>query len=255
MTGAPPLHHLTLGRRLLTPVLACWLLTACAIITKPPELAPGIADPAAWQAHRSRLADLDTWSIQGRAATGQLLGWTGNLSWRQRGPRFDVRLSGPLGAGGFYAFGTLQRVTIRTGDKKFVTTHPQRLVRRILGWRFPLRPLRYWAKGIPAPGPYKSISVNSKGRLKELVQRGWQISYLAYTKQPGQPALPQRIVLDNGETRIRLVVSRWFNLGGNDKPNLIDSRQASKQNTRVSGSDRQYVSTSRFWPRTGVKRP
>lgn len=126
---------------------ACLWLAGCAVITEPPHVAPGIDDMSAWHAHRERVAALDQWSIQGRVASGQLLGWTGNLSWRQRGARFDVRLSGPLGAGGFYAFGTLDQVTINTGERHFVTSHPQRLVRRILGWQFPLRPLRYWAKG------------------------------------------------------------------------------------------------------------
>lgn len=205
---------LTLCSRLCVVALAAAVLAGCAILTKPPEFAPGIDNAAAWREHRQRIAALDTWSIQGRVATGHLLGWTGNLSWRQRGNRFDVRLSGPLGAGGFYAYGTLERVVIRTGDKRFVSTRPQELVRRILGWEFPLQSLRYWAKGIPAPGDYKSISVNRKGRLKSLEQNGWEISYLDYTAKPGQPALPVRIVLSNGETLIRLVVSRWFNLGG-----------------------------------------
>lgn len=212
--GSPPCR-MTSTKRLMASVLLSCFMAGCAIITEPPEFASGIDAPAAWQAHRKRLAALDTWSLQGRVATGQLLGWTGNLSWRQRGERFDVRLSGPLGAGGFYAFGTLEQVTVRTGEKRFVSRQPQRLVHRILGWEFPLRPLRYWAKGVPAPGDYQSISVNARGRLKSLQQKGWQITYLKYVTQPGQPALPKRIVLDNGETRIRLVVSRWFNLRGN----------------------------------------
>lgn len=191
----------------------CWLLAACAIIPKPPQVEAGVENPAAWQARKTELASLQTWSIQGRAATGQLLGWTGDLSWRQRGEHFDVRLSAPLGAGGFQASGTLDNVTVRTQDETVRTKHPQQLVRRILGFPFPLRTLRYWARGLPAPGGYDSISVNDKGRLIGLRQQGWQLSYLAYEQKDGQPALPKRIVLDNGETRIRMVVARWFNLG------------------------------------------
>ena len=202
------------ARYVLIGALLCGLLAGCAIISKPPQLAAGIDDPAAWQARKQRLNELDTWSVQGRVATGQLLGWTGNLSWRQRGERFDVRLSAPLGAGGFYAYGTLDQVTIRTRERTFETARPERLVRRILGWQFPLQPLRFWAKGLPAPGDYQSISVDAQGRLKRLQQHGWQLSYLKYTRVGEQPALPKRIVLDNGDTRIRLVVTRWFNLNG-----------------------------------------
>ncbi|MBH03040.1 MAG: outer membrane lipoprotein LolB [Xanthomonadales bacterium] len=190
------------------------VLPGCAIITKPDQRAAGIANGTAWQAHRAELADLTTWSLQGRVATGQLLGWTGNLSWRERGEHFDVRLAGPLGAGGMRAQGTLDQVTIDTDKgEHLVTRQPDVLVERTLGWSFPLAPLRYWVRGLPAPGDYARISVGEDGRLQSITQDGWRVSYQAYTTPIGAPsALPRKIVLDNDETRIRLVVDRWFDL-------------------------------------------
>lgn len=190
-------------------------LGGCAIIHKPAPSEPGVANSKAWQARRDTLKDFSNWSLQGRVATGQLLGWTGNLSWRERAPHFDVRLSGPLGAGGLHARGTLERAVIDTNDgKHFVTTDPDALVKKTLGWSFPLEPLNYWARGLPAPGDYKRISVDDQGRLRSLTQDGWTVSYLDYTKPADAPTmLPQRVVLDNGDTRIRLVVDRWFDLG------------------------------------------
>lgn len=188
--------------------------SGCAVIRKPPSSAPGIDNSDAWQQRQETLADLDHWSLQGRVATGQLLGWTGNLSWRERDDYFDVRLAGPLGAGGMRANGTLDQVTIHTDDgRRLVTSDPDALLEKTLGWSFPLAPLRYWARGLPAPGDYRQISVNAKGQLTSLRQAGWKLSYLEYTRPPGAPAsLPRRIVLDNGQTRIRLVVDRWFDL-------------------------------------------
>jgi len=189
------------------------LLAGCAIIRKPAPVEPGVTNAGAWQARQGSLRDFNIWSLQGRVATGQLLGWTGNLSWRQRSDDFNVRLAGPLGAGGFRANGTLDRVIIQTKDRRLVTTDPDALVEKSLGWSFPLEPLRYWAKGLPAPGDYDSISVDGTGHLTALKQRGWQLSYQEYTQPEGAPDLPRRIVLDNGDTRIRLVVDRWFDLG------------------------------------------
>lgn len=199
----------------LISVLTCMLLLpGCAIIRKPATSAPGIENGAAWQKRQDRMADFADWSLQGRVATGQLLGWTGNLSWRERGEHFDVRLAGPLGAGGMRAKGTLEQVDIRTDDgRHFVTSNPDALVKKALGWSFPLEPLRYWARGIPAPGDYQRIAVDDQGRLESLKQDGWTLSYLDYTTPTGAPtSLPQRVVLDNGDTRIRLVVDRWFDL-------------------------------------------
>ncbi|MDA3922065.1 MAG: lipoprotein insertase outer membrane protein LolB [Salinisphaera sp.] len=193
------------------------LVGGCAIIRKPPTTEPGVVNAAAWQHRQGELAKFKSWSLQGRVATGQLLGWTGNLSWRQRDDQFDVRLAGPLGAGGMRAHGTLAHVTIDTDDgRHFVTNDPDALVERTLGWSFPLKPLRYWALGLPAPGGYKQISVNAKGRLKSVRQQGWRVAYLDYKTPPGAAvALPRRVVLDNGKTRIRLVIDRWFDLPGN----------------------------------------
>src|SRR5699024_10511064 len=130
-----------------------------------------------------------SWSLQGRIATGKLLGWTGNLSWRQRGDHFDVRLAGPLGAGGMRAQGTLDRVIIDTSDGKHLeTSEPAALAKQSLGWSFPLKPLSHWAKGVPAPGKYERISVDDQGRLRALTQDGWKLSYLDYTKPEGAPA-------------------------------------------------------------------
>ncbi|MES1956172.1 lipoprotein insertase outer membrane protein LolB [Salinisphaera hydrothermalis] len=201
-------------KKLLFALIGIALLGGCAIIHKPAPSEAGVANPAAWKSRQNTLSDFSNWSLQGRVATGQLLGWTGNLSWRERAPKFDVRLAGPLGAGGMRAHGTLNRVVIDTDDgKHFVTTDPDALVKKALGWSFPLQPLSYWAKGLPAPGGYQRISVDSQGRLRSITQDGWTVSYLDYTKPAGAPApLPRRVVLDNGDTRIRLVVDRWFDL-------------------------------------------
>ncbi|MBS63192.1 lipoprotein insertase outer membrane protein LolB [Salinisphaera sp.] len=202
-------------KKLLILLLAAAVLSGCAIIRKPAETEAGVVDAAAWAEHRQALTDFDVWSLQGRVATGQLLGWTGNLSWRQQGETFDVRLSGPLGAGGFRAQGSLEdSVVIQTKDERFVTTEPDALVERTLGWTFPLEPLRFWARGLPAPGDYDRISVNAQGRMISLEQNGWALSLPEYVEPENMPAVPRRIVLDNGETRIRLVVDRWFNVDG-----------------------------------------
>lgn len=194
--------------------LTCILvLTAsgCALLTKPVKVAPGVDNPKAWQAHQTKLDTLQRWSLQGRAATGKLLGWSGNLNWQQNGAQFDVRLSGPIGTGGFRAQGNLSLVKIRTKDKTFYTNRPNRLVTRLLGWSFPLQGLRFWALGLPYPGQPAAVAVDNNGLLKQLVQQGWRISYESYQRVDDMH-LPKKIVLTDGSNIIKLVVDRWFDL-------------------------------------------
>lgn len=187
------------------------VLSACAFITTPPPSEPGVANPKAWATHKSELAGFVHWSMQGRAATGKILGWSGNLSWRERGEHFDVRMSGPVGVGGFRAKGTLNEVEVRSGDKTFVTDDPEALVAKLLGWEFPLEGLRYWILGLPAPGAPAQITVDEQGHLIDLTQSGWRLAYTAYQQTNG-PDLPRRIILDNGDNKIKVVVDRWFDL-------------------------------------------
>lgn len=186
-------------------------LGGCAIVTVPEPVPPGIDNPDAWREHRAAVRALEHWSLQGRAASGQVLGWTGNISWRQDGKTFHVRVSGPLGMGGFRADGTLARVKIRTGEQTFVTRQPGELVEEILGWRFPLTGLRYWILGLPEPGVPARLSVNERGLLVQLEQSGWTLGYTEYTTVAGY-RLPSRIVLHNGENTISVVIGRWFGL-------------------------------------------
>lgn len=192
-------------------LVASLCLGGCAIVTIPEPVPPGVKNPAAWREHRAAVRDLQQWSLQGRAASGEVLGWTGNISWRQNGRTFHVRVSGPLGMGGFRADGTLARVTIRTGEKTFVTRQPGVLVEKILGWHFPLTSLRYWVLGLPKPGVPATLSVNERGLLVRLQQSGWTLAYTEYTKVDGY-RLPTRIVLHNDKTTIDVVIDRWFGL-------------------------------------------
>lgn len=201
-------------KKLLCAMTLLTLLGGCAVIHKPHTEQAGVANEKAWQQHQKQLEDFKTWSLQGRVASGKFLGWTGNLSWRQQADHFDVRLAGPLGAGGMRARGSLDHVSIKTDDgKHYETDDPDALVRQALGWSFPLSPLTWWARGMPAPGDYQRLSVDKQGLLRSLKQKGWTIVYQQYEKPAGAPAaLPKRVILDDGDNRVRLVVDRWFDL-------------------------------------------
>ncbi|MAA73363.1 MAG: outer membrane lipoprotein LolB [Salinisphaeraceae bacterium] len=200
---------------LLLAAVVLLAVSGCAFVTRAPVQQAGIDNTQAWQARQTTLRSLIEWSMQGRAATGRLVGWSGNLNWQQKGETFDGRLSAPLGAGGFRATGTLERVEIRTDDDRFVTEEPEALVEELLGWAFPLKGLRFWALGLPGPGNIDKISVDEQGLLRELEQRGWRLSYTEYRSYENQ-MLPRKIVLDDGDNLIKVVIDRWFNLERQD---------------------------------------
>ena len=51
--------------------------------------------------------------------------------------------------------------------------------------------------------------MNSAGQLQHLEQSGWTIQYESYQQTDVGLDMPQKLTVDNGETRWRLLVDRW----------------------------------------------
>ena len=85
---------------------------------------------------------------------------------------------------------------------------PELLLLRQTGWRVPVRALRYWVLGLPAPGPVKGRSLDRYGRLAKLSQSGWEIEFRDYQRS-GSLELPVRIFVTNHRARVRLAIGHW----------------------------------------------
>ena len=57
---------------------------------------------------------------------------------------------------------------------------PILLLEQTLGLRLPVTGLRYWVRGLPAPGPTALLQTDAAGRLTRLEQNGWVIEYPSY---------------------------------------------------------------------------
>lgn len=191
-------------------LLGVSLVTACAPL-KTTTPASTTAAETAWLARRAELTALDRWLLQARIATSRV-GWSGNLRWRQELEQFDIRVAGPLGAGGFHASGHAGRVEIRTSDESLVTQEPEALLQEKLGWSLPLRQLRYWAVGVPYPDSPAIVRFDAVGRLQAMEQDGWRLEYSEYGFYQHHE-LPRRFSLDNGDTTFRVVVDDWSEVG------------------------------------------
>lgn len=197
---------MTVRVRWLGPALAVGL-AGCAAV---PEPATGPEVESAWQEHRERVAAVEQWSLVGRVAVRRGdEGWSAQLRWRQRGARYDLRLSAPLGQGGVRLEGGPDGVVVRTsrGDR-YAAEQAGPLLARWIGGDVPVEALRYWVRGLPQPGVPVTRSIDAQGRLIELHQRGWSVEYDDYT-EAGDVALPRKLTVRDDELRVRLVIDRW----------------------------------------------
>lgn len=181
-------------------------LGGCASLQRP--VGPG--NEAAWRERFAALSPLDNWRLTGRAAIAVADdGWSGSLHWVQRGDYVDFRFNGPFGVGGVRIQGNRHALHVKSSNgEDFVTTDPEYDFQQLLGWHIPIHSMRYWVLGLPEPGaPYEKL-IDSAGRLYELQQHGWRVTYRAYARAGG-PELPARLIIEGPGVRLKMSVDGW----------------------------------------------
>jgi outer membrane lipoprotein LolB len=180
------------------------LATGCATV------AP-TAPAGGWPARRAELQALDDWLLDGRiaVAAGED-GFSGGFDWELAGEQADIELTGPMGASAMTlrVVGDDALVSIRGEDLS--EADGRELFARYFGHgRFlPVRQMRYWLVGVPAPGSPHEEVVGDDARLATLAQAGWRVRYDRY-EPVGALALPSRMELTTEGLRLRIVVTDW----------------------------------------------
>lgn len=185
-------------------VLVATLLGACAPTAQriEPETDRAAVE-AAWAQRQALLSATEQFQLQGRLAV-KGGGLSGSLRWRQDGPRFNLRLAGPLGAGALMLDGDDRLVAIKGKDIDLVTTEPEQVLAARTGWLLPLQALRWWVLGIPAPQEPADVQLDASGKVLGFSQLGWQLAFADY--RDGEPALPGRIEARRGEAQATVIV-------------------------------------------------
>lgn len=192
----------------LSALLLVFAMSACAVVAPPKE---GDVRGGIWEARQLRLAALERWRLQGRVGieTSQDSG-SATLTWEQEGEDYAMRIMAPLAQGTFELKGDPGSVTLRGPDNQTTTAaDPQALMQEKLGWSLPVAGLKYWVRGIPAPGrPVKQIRIDAAGRMLDLQQDGWRISISRYA-QVGTEELPDKLYMENQPLKMRVVIGAW----------------------------------------------
>ncbi len=186
------------------------LLTACGSM---PNHSP-VADPEmVWQERQYRLASLNDWTLAGRLAIqSDHEAWHVGISWKQKKQSYSIMLTAPLGQGSLKLDGDANNVLLQTDEgETFKSDDPGELLYNQFGWRVPVKALRYWVLGVPAPGAMRNEKLDEYGRLVQLQQDGWEIHFLDYESRM-DIELPRRVFASNHRAKVKLVISEWQTL-------------------------------------------
>jgi outer membrane lipoprotein LolB len=162
-----------------------------------------------WQQRYSVLESMEDWDFTGRIAVrDDQEAHNSRIRWRQRGEDFVINLWGALNIGATEIVGSAQQVRLQQERQEpLITNSPEELIREQLGYELPVENLRYWIKGIPAPGQRASPTFNEHNQLTSLRQSGWQIEYLSYTNYALE-TLPTQIRMEKQPLRLEFIM-RW----------------------------------------------
>jgi outer membrane lipoprotein LolB len=162
-----------------------------------------------WQAQQVKLQQLQTWELNGKVGLRTPEDSTSaNLDWRQTPYHFRMLLSGPLGSGRSVLEGREGRVSLTTSEGRFEAESPEELMQQELGWSLPVSDLTDWIRGLPAADSPHRMTQDNLAFPATLVQDGWTIDYRQWIRSDGL-WLPSRIVMNYGDLRVTLVVTRW----------------------------------------------
>lgn len=180
------------------------------------NIQPGLAGNSeqaqqAWEARRAALEKLHAFTLQGRLAETGLVSFGGTLSWIQDGETFQARFFGPLGIGAVAISGTPQEMEVRSKDGSTRTRDPEAYMQQQFGWSLPLRGLRYWVLGLPAPGGETRLTLDESGRILALKQGGWELDYSEYQDVDGL-GLPKKFTISDSERGFKVFVDQWVSV-------------------------------------------
>jgi len=193
-------------RHLITLAL-CLLLGAC--VSRP----PATVAPLDWEERLQRYAALDDWRLQGRLGLrGEGRSGTATLIWDERRGSRSIRLLGPMGGGVVTLEQDAAGATLRDRrDETWQAATAQELIRDATGWDLPMDSLRWWLRGIVAPGS-SDFHLDDRQRLVELLETGWRVEFSDY-RPFGDYELPGRITMHrdrpDDDAQARLVIRRF----------------------------------------------
>lgn len=183
--------------------LAVCCLPGCAVLTGKPATPPVTAS-------QQRLYALKNWKLEGRIAAkmGQE-GWNANLVWDHEGGQERLRIFGPFNQGTVSIIVQSDLVYVNEGNGVVTSSKDSETwLKSRLGFAVPLRSLRYWVLGLPAPDADYKPDLDAQGGLVGFEQGGWVMAYERFDSV-GDKVLPKKMTIRGGEVLLRLVADEW----------------------------------------------
>jgi outer membrane lipoprotein LolB len=159
---------------------------------------------------QDQLASCHNWSFQSAVIiTNAQEKVLVHIRWQQFDYKYILNITSLFNFGGVKIIGDPTNIALwRSATNKTIATTPEELMDKELGWSLPLKNMRYWIVGLPAPKLAYTFQVDRCNRLIFLQQQGWKISYADFVSV-NKIDFPTTILLNNAKLQIKVMIRKW----------------------------------------------
>ncbi|HAN81034.1 MAG: hypothetical protein CMD54_04045 [Gammaproteobacteria bacterium] len=138
---------------------------------------------------------------------------SGSIRWMLNSVEERLDILAPTGSVMAQVTVTDSEARLQTDTQETVAKDADILFRDVMGTSFPVSALRFWIRGLDAPNlPLESVEKDRYGRITELSQGGWQLTYngnIAIESGSHRFEVPRRLIATRGEIEIRWASTEW----------------------------------------------
>ncbi|WP_153101447.1 lipoprotein insertase outer membrane protein LolB [Paraburkholderia hayleyella] len=182
-------------------------LAGCASVQ---PLAPPVTDENAASITASTShARHGRFAVQYLDQNGQQRNAYGNFDWQETGTTIALQLRSPLGQTLAIVSSAPTSATLELPNQPPLRAdNVATLMQNALGFALPVEGLRYWLQPAPAPTSRAKTELDPQqpGRLKQIVQDGWTIDYVAYANAPATRVKRVNLTREAPPLAIKLVL-------------------------------------------------
>jgi len=162
------------------------------------------------QFNARQIAALSSWQLSGKLGLrSPQKASSANLQWHQQREEYELRLSGPFGAGIATVKGNGRHIKVQQGDKTY-TGVSEMLGLQTIGVPIPVDAMSWWVRGLPSPNREAAVNMiaTAEGTPIGFKQAGWQLSFSQF-QRTDQYLLPRKVSGRLGDLSFKLVISDW----------------------------------------------
>ena len=165
-----------------------------------------------WQQHQQQLQALTHYQAQGQLGyISPQQRFSTNLQWDNAPQKSQLQLTTFLGTSVLKLNITPNGAVLVTENGDEYQGHSAaQLVQQLTGIELPVNEMRNWLIGLPTGTKHYQLNQDQqvKWLSKNINGQEWTLQYLAYNNQLS-PALPTRMLLEQGNKKIKLMINRW----------------------------------------------